>query len=138
MFEVFEKLEKFAEFTDRETGPFCFMALLTAHGAVPGASALPVPAERPFLSAMVLSATVAAAGSLANVLKNELSYEGYGFMNLLEETGAVPQATEQTRPGHGQIITEARNRIAVLATHLTRELKFEDYDFMDLLADWGR
>lgn len=121
MFTAFEKIGKFAKFASRETGPFCFMALLMAHGAVPGAVALPVPAERHLVASAV----------------NALKVERYGFMDLLVDAGAVPQSSAQGLPSHRHKFVEARHKIALLTGELTREMKFEGYDFMDLLADNG-
>ena len=75
---VFARINEMAE---REENPFSFMALLAAHGAVPGVGVLPGPAERDFFEA-----------GLRRIrgLAEELRYEDYDFMDLLADNGYVP------------------------------------------------
>lgn len=67
----------------REAGPFTFMALLAAHGGVPGVAARPVPAP---VDVDFFDEATRKLGALAC----ELRFEDYDFMDLMEEAGFVP------------------------------------------------
>ena len=122
---VFARINELAE---REENPFSFMALLAAHGAVPGGGVLPVPAERDFFEA-----------GLRRIidLAEELRFEDYDFMDLLEDNGYVPAAATPVvlRPAFNR--TEIVRRVVTMGGLMTRHAANENARLKGAGSDMG-